>query len=135
MDQLRKAWGWLQRHHFWVLTVVAVVVALGCWWRGANALWTEYEANRDKINQEFSAAQAVKSKPFHANEKVQAGQNEQIAAQQASVGALWKQLYERQTASVLKWPSNLSQGFRKYVAKLNFGDTIPPNLRDHYNNY
>jgi hypothetical protein len=135
MDQLRKVWGWLQRQHFWVLTVIAVLVAMGCWWRGANALWTEYRANRDKIFAEFQSASTVKDKPFHANDKVQAAQSQEIAEQQQEVNALWKQLYERQTASVLHWPSNLSEEFRKHIAKLQFGAEIPQNLRSHYNNY
>ena len=135
MDQLRKAWGWLQRQHFWVLTVVAILVALGCWWRGANALLAEYQSNRGKIESEFTAAGAVRSKPYHANADIQKAQSDQIANQQKSVHELWKQLYARQTAGVLKWPSNLSQEFRNYVEKLKFGDNIPPNLRSHYNNY
>ena len=135
MDQLRNAWGWLQRQHFWVLTVVAIAVALGCWWRGASALLAEYKANRSKIEAEFTAADSVKNKPFHANDKVQSAQNEQIAEQQKTVGAMWKQLYDRQTAAVLKWPSNLSEEFRNYIEKLTFGDDIPPNLRRQYNNY
>ncbi len=135
MDQLRVAWGWLQRQHFWVLTVVAVLVALGCWWRGANALLAEYKSNRSKIESEFAAASSVHSKPFHANESIQQAQNEEIANQQKSVRQLWEQLYARQTAAVLKWPSNLSEEFRNYIAKLKFGDNIPPNLRRHYNNY
>jgi hypothetical protein len=135
MDQLRKAWGWLQRQHFWVLTIVAIAVALGCWWRGANTLWAEYDTNRRKIEAEFAAAETVRSKPFHANDSVKAAQNEQIAEQQKSVSALWKQLYERQTASVLKWPSNLSPEFHNHIETLTFGAEIPKNLRDHYNNY
>ena len=135
MDQLRKAWGWLQRQHFWVLTIVAVTVALGCWWSGASALWTEYDSNRKKIEAEFTAADAVKNKLFHPNADVQAAQNAQIAEQQKTVSALWQQLYDRQTASVLKWPSNLSEEFRNHIEKLEFGKEIPRNLRAHYNNY
>ncbi len=135
MDQLRKAWTWLQRHHFWVLTVLAIVIALGCWWRGANALWTEYKQNRSKIDSEFASADTVKSKPFHANKSVQEAQAQEIAAQQQTVSALWKQLYQRQTDSVLKWPSNLSEEFRNAINKLKFGDTIRRDLRAHYNNY
>jgi len=135
MDQLRKAWILLQRHHFWVLTVVAVLVALGCWWSGANALLAEYKSNRSKIESQFTAANSVRSKPFHANEEVQQAQSEEIASQKKSVRQLWEQLYARQTASVLKWPSNLSEQFRNYVEKLNFGDDIPTNLCRHYNNY
>jgi hypothetical protein len=135
MDQLRKAWGWLQRQHFWVLTLLALLVALGCWWRGGSTLWADYKTNRGRIDEQFNKANSVKTKPFHANENVQSGQNEQIAQQQETVFALWKQLYERQTASVLKWPSNLSRGFREHITKLTFGADIPPNLRRHYNNY
>lgn len=135
MDQLRKVWGWLQRQHFWVLIVVVVLVAAGCWFRGASALWREYDANRKKIEAEFTAAQTVRSKSFHPNEKVQTAQNEQIAEQQKAVNALWQQLYERQTATVLKWPSNLSREFRNWIAKRSFGAEIPRNLRAHYNNY
>ena len=54
MDQLRKAWSWLQRHHFWVLTVVACAIALGCWFRGASALYAEFMANKQKIESEFT---------------------------------------------------------------------------------
>lgn len=135
MDQLRKAGDWLLRHHFWVLTILAILVAVGCWWRGANALWAEYQTNKTKIEAEFNNANTVKEKPFHANEQVQADQNKQIAKQQESVNALWKELYERQTAAVLKWPANLSEEFRDNISKLNFGADIAPNLRRHYNNY
>ncbi len=135
MDQLRKAGDWLKRHHFWVLTVIAVLVALFCWWRGANALYAEFKTNKSKIESEFNAANSVRSKPFHPNADVRAGQTEQIVNQQKSVHQLWKDLYERQTASVLKWPENLSEEFRSYVNKLKFGENIPRNLRAQYNNY
>ena len=68
-------------------------------------------------------------------QKFRNAQTEEIAKQQKTVSALWKELYDRQTAAVLKWPSNLSDEFREHIEKLNFGDDIPPNLRAHYNNY
>ena len=76
MDQLRKAWGWLQRQHFWVLTVVAIAVALGCWWSGASALLAEYKANqeqdRSRIHGRRARCAASRSMP---NDEVQAAQN------------------------------------------------------------
>jgi hypothetical protein len=135
MDQLRKAWGWLQRQHFWVLTAVAVLVALGCWWRGANALLAEYTKNRGAIESQFTEAENVRKKEYHPNADIQAKQTEEIANQQKSVRELWEQLYARQTAAVLKWPGNLSEEFRKYIEKLTFGDEIRRDLRAHYNNY
>src|SRR5688572_24541607 len=114
MDQLRKAWGWLQRHHFWVLIVVAIFVALGCWWSGASALLAEYKTNRSTIEGQFTAASGVEGKPFHPNQAVQDGQTEQITIQKKSVDELARQLYDRQTAEVLKWPANLSKDFREH---------------------
>jgi hypothetical protein len=135
MDQLRKAWGWLQRQHFWVLSVIALLVALGVWWTGGAALSTETKANRGVIDSGFSSAGTVRSKPFHANERVQSAQSEQITEQQKLVSELWKELYGRQTASVLKWPGNLSEEFREHISRLTFGEEIARNLRAHYNNY
>ena len=42
MDQLRKIVGWLKRQHFWVLSVVVALIALGCWWSAAGALSNEF---------------------------------------------------------------------------------------------
>jgi hypothetical protein len=135
MDQLKKVGLWLKQQHFWVLVVIAVLVALGCWWRGASTLLAEYKTNRGMIDSGFTSADGVANKTKHANDKVQEAQAAEIAKQQEAVSALWQQLYDRQTAGVLKWPSNLSKEFHNHINKLKFGDDIPTNLRSHYNNY
>lgn len=135
MDQLKKIGLWLKQQHFWVLVVIAVLVAIGCWYRGASALLAEYDSNKKLIEGGFGSADQVNQKTKHANSKVQEAQTAEISKQQEVVSALWQQLYDRQTAAVLKWPSNLSEEFRDYINKLKFGDDIPTNLRSHYNNY
>lgn len=135
MDQLRKAWSWLQRHHFWVLIVVVSLVALGCWWSGAKALYQEFVSNKSTIQSAFTTQQNLRNEPFHANADIIDKQKSQIEIQKASVNELWRQLYQRQRDNVLEWPSNLSEQFHRYIEKLSFGDRIPVDLRNHYNNY
>src|SRR5882757_7733159 len=135
MDQLKKAWQWFQRQHFWVLIVVATLVALGCWWHGASALSTQFAANKQLIDAGFSAIKTEIAKPFHANGKLQDQQKAEITKEGNRVAEIWKQLYDRQRANVLKWPDVLSDQFRQAVERLKFGDEIAVNLRENYQNY
>src|SRR5450755_1093148 len=135
MDQLRKAWGWLQRQHFWVLIVVVTLVALGCWWHGAAALSKQFATNKQTIDSEFNSIKGEIAKPFHANGKLKDQQTAEIKKQGDSVAKIWQQLYDRQRADVLKWPDVLSEKFRHEVERLKFGDEIAVNLRENYQNY
>lgn len=135
MDQLRKAWAWFVRHHFWVLTVVTVIVAAFCWYSGASALQQAFASNKSKIEQQFNSISTLRSETFKPNQDVNDKQQEQIDVQTKAVHALWQQLYDRQRDEVLKWPENLSDQFRNFVEGLKFNDPIPEDLRNHYNNY
>jgi hypothetical protein len=135
MDQVRTVLGWLKRQHFWVLCVVVAALALASWFRAANALEEEAKRNESTIKQEFNAQSQLRSQQFHANESINSQQVEEIKKQSEIVSGSWEQLYNRQREGVLKWPSELDQKFRDYVAKLKFGDPIPGELRNHYMNY
>lgn len=135
MDQLRKMLGWLKRQHFWVLAVVLTSIALGCWYRAAGALQDEFAKNQRTIKQEFDAQSRLRREAFHANEGINQQQRKEIKEQSESVAEIWQQLYDRQREEILKWPDELSQRFRDYVAKLKFGEEIPIDLRNNYMNY
>jgi hypothetical protein len=135
MDQLRKAWAWLQRQHFWVLIVVAILVALGLWIRGTGALKTEYAANKGKIEAEFNNIDGQRKKSFHPNEKIIEQQTAEITKQREGVNKVWQQLYDRQRAKVLTWPDVLSDRFRADIEKLKFGQDIPLDMRNNYRDY
>ena len=55
MDQVRKALAWLKQYHFWVLSVLVVLIGLGCWWSASGALRKKYEENHQKIAGGFSS--------------------------------------------------------------------------------
>jgi hypothetical protein len=135
MDQLRKAWIWLQRQHFWVLVVLAILIALGLWVRGTSALRAEFATNKSKIDQEFKSISDERSKTFHPNDKIIERQKEEISKQGKKVNEVWKELYDRQRAKVLIWPDVLSERFRTDIEKLKFGQDIPLDLRNNYRDY
>ena len=43
MDQIRTALAWLKRHHFWVLSGLIALIALGCWWKGTSTFSAKYD--------------------------------------------------------------------------------------------
>jgi hypothetical protein len=135
MDQLKVALGWLKRHHFWVLCVVIIGIALYCWNGASGALQEEFERNQGTIKTQFDAQNNLSREEFHANDTINAQQIEEIKKQSEKVGEAWTKLYNRQREAVLKWPSELSDRFRNFVANLKFGDPIPVDLRNHYMNY
>jgi hypothetical protein len=140
MDQVRKALAWLKQYHFWVLSVLVVLIGVGCWWSASGALRKKYEENHSKITGVFSSLQTVSSDTFHPNQGVQDKQTEELNALREEVLKLWDQLYEAQREQVLIWPSGpteLKPEFIKTVEKLRFGDDIPDDqgLREHYQNY
>jgi hypothetical protein len=135
MDQLRTALGWLKRQHFWVLSGLAALIALGCWWSGTGSFSKQFNTNQSTIKAEFDNLQSVKSASFHPNEAINERQATETKTQTAGVTKLWDLLYERQRENVLKWPAQLSKAFRDAVEKMQFGDEIETELRNNYQNY
>lgn len=135
MDQLRKVLGWLKRQHFWVLSVLVALIAVGCWWKAAGTLSAEYKRNESTITSGFKSLADLRQDPFHPNDTINQQQIAETKKQAVGVNATWQQLYDRQREQVLEWPAALSQEFRDYVEKRKFGDEIPSHLRDNYQNY
>jgi hypothetical protein len=135
MDQLRTALNWLQRYHFWALSVIVVAVAVGCWYSAAGALSQQFQANQAKIKSEFDNQRSLAGRPFHANEQINQRQQEEIKKQADSVLRTWDTLYKRQQDEVLQWPKEFDETFRKGVESLRFEDEISYNLREQYFNY
>jgi hypothetical protein len=143
MDQVRKALAWLKQYHFWVLSVLVVLIGVGCWWTASGALRKKYEENHSKITGGFSALATVSNDNFHPNQGVQDKQTEELNGLREEVMKLWDQLYEAQREQVLIWPSGpaqLNAEFIQAVEKLRFGEEIggisdERGLREHYQNY
>ena len=135
MDQLRKILRWLKEQHFWVLSVLVALIAMFCWWSASGTLSTEFEANKSEINNQFNSISTLRNKPFHPNDVINQKQIQETQKQAKDVKETWQRLYDRQRENVLEWPGVLGKDFIDYVADIEFGQDIPPHLRDKYKNY
>jgi hypothetical protein len=135
MDQLRTALAWLKRHHFWVLSGVIALIALGCWWKGTSTFSAKYDTDQKLIQGEFTNLKTERDKPFHPNEGINQRQGTEVTKQSEDVLKVWEKLYEKQRETVLKWPQQLAPEFRDDVEKKQFGDDIGTFNRNIYQNY
>lgn len=135
MDQLRTALKWLKQQHFWVLSVLAALIGLGCWWVVSGKMSALYETSQKTITAEFTSLATLSSAPFHPNETINGRQLAETKKIADNVTKLWEQLYDRQREQVLQWPAALSKAFRDFVEKKQFGDEIDAELRNNYQNY
>ncbi len=135
MDQLRTALGWLKRYHFWVLSIVVVGVAVGCWYSAAAELTKQFEAHQSTIKREFDNQAKLARNDFHANTDINEQQEKEINKQADSVLATWQALYDRQQQEVLNWPEEFGPSFLQRVEPLKFEEKIPSDLRNQYFNY
>jgi len=137
MDQVRKALAWLKQYHFWVLSVLVVLIGLFCWWSASGTMSKLYAENQTTITSGFKTVGEVKNDQFHPNANIQERQLKETSELSAEVAELWQKLYDAQRENVLKWPSELKTEFHDTVEKLEFGQEIPDDtgLREHYQNY
>ncbi len=135
MEQVRKALAWIAKYHFWLLSVMAILISTAVWYLAAGDLDKRKQDNLGKIKQAFSGQEQISSRPYHANESVNAQQKAQIVALASETKAIWQELYDRQREEVLKWPAQLPRSFRNQVESKQFGDDIPVNYREQYRDY
>jgi hypothetical protein len=135
MDQVRTILAWLKRQHFWVLSVLVALIAIGCWWSASRTLSKEFTANKQAIDTEFSSLASTRGKPFLPNQEIIDKQKQENANQAKGVEATWKKLYDRQRENVLEWPNDLSPEFREKVEKKKFGDEMDREMLNDYQNY
>ncbi len=109
MDQVRTALAWLKKHHFWVLTGLVVLIALGCWWGAAKKMSAKYEADQKTIKGGFDTVESVKSASFHPNDTINNQEIGEIQKLSKGVAKLWQVLYDKQRENVLQWPTAAEQ--------------------------
>ena len=78
MDQIRAALSWLKEHHFWVLAVMVLGMAVGGWFMGASSLSAGYKSQKSKIDSEFKQQQSLRGKPFKPNDAINERQQEEV---------------------------------------------------------
>lgn len=135
MEQLRTVLAWMAKHHFWLLSGLAVLISFTVWYLAAGDLTTRKEANLKTIQSAFQQQQTLSSTQPKPSPDVIKEQDAQIAALAAETERIWQELYDRQRQDVLQWPKQLPPAFLREVEKKEFGDEIGPLQADAYGDY
>lgn len=135
MEQLRVAFAWIAKHHFWLLSGLVVLLATAAWYLAAGDLQEQYDSEKSKISSAFSSQRQLAQKQFYPNTGVNNQQQTEIVSLAREVQGIWNQLYERQREVALKWPNQLPPGFRREVEGKQFGDEIRKDYREQYATY
>lgn len=132
MDQLRTFLAAAQRHSFWVMCVVILLVSIGSWWYSTSELVETRDAQRAKIKQvEAGLTQLQQNNPLHPNDATNQGMDALIAAYSQDVANGWQSQYDRQR-DVLVWPDSFGDDFKAAVNELRPIErlTYPTPIRD-----
>jgi len=124
MDQVKIILRQLQKHHFWVLSVVTLLVALVCWWMGANSLASATAAHESEVKKSFSDMQDVEKNGHPANKDFSKGVTAKHDEVKNKVLAEWKKRFGEQQ-KLFTWPALIAGE----MARLKPDDAIPEDVR------
>ena len=135
MDKVRAILKVMWRQRFWILSVMAVVIAMVCWSMAASDLDAKFTQRKSAIQKAFTDMENLSRQETYHNNDVIAADKKEVETQKVHVLDLWKNLYERQRSAVLSWPKELGDEFIEYIDKRKFGDDISMKMRTTYQNY
>jgi hypothetical protein len=135
MDQLKQFLSQVQKYHFWLLAVLAVVISLTGWFFAKKVLSADYKSGHEKVTANFGKTEHVKDIPSHPNGQWTEGVKGVTEKLKKRVSEAWNMVYEEQRDSVLHWPKALGPDFEREVRRLGPFDTIPEHMCEHYRDY
>ena len=107
MDQLKQVMRVLIQHRFWVLSGVITLIAVVIWIMSTSALDAEFQAQKGKIEGQYSKVNQVLGVVNHPNDFSHKRMDEINAGTRDRVYQAWTAQWERQLA-VLTWPTELA---------------------------
>lgn len=125
MDQLRTFLAAAQRHSFWVMCVVILLVSVGSWWYSTGQLEQTRAAQEGKIKQVMQGLNNLcQNNPLHPNDATNQGMDALIAAYVREVADGWQRQYDRQS-EVLVWSDKFGDDFKAVVNELRPIEKLP----------
>lgn len=119
MSKMQDIQDWLRKYLFWCLCGLIAILGLTSWWLGVRTFTAESKANLAKIDENFKKATDVTSvtvtSGIHPNETVNKQVNDLTLKTRDTVLKTWKTLYDRQKATIFKWPTILDKEFLDWI--------------------
>lgn len=129
MDKVKPYLALLKKHHFWLLSLLVVLLSAFAWRTGTSAYDEQLQSNRSKIRSSISSVEQIRNTPNPPNASFAEGLKGITQEQTQSTLSAWQTLYDRQK-DILRWSIQHDQ-----IAALSPEDEIPKPIRDEYMNY
>lgn len=94
----------IQKHHFWILTVVVLITAVVCWWLGTAAIKDSEQSFRTQRESTFTQLQNLISRQWLANSDTVSWATDKLIDQSEANYLAWQKLYADQQP-VFTWPA------------------------------
>ncbi len=131
MDQVKKLLAILKKHHFWVLSVIVLILLGAFYSTSAAKMSKDFQGRKSKLDGEFSNMQGIAGSVDPPNERVIATINRVHAMQFQNVMEGWRYLYDQQKKNN-PLPGVLGDEFKDVWGSLEPDEEIPPRYRDTY---
>lgn len=123
-----------KKHHFWIISVVVVLIAVLCWQIANSAVSDEYAKRKSIIEGKFKQVADIQAKKDHPNELFAKGVQVEHDVLKKMTLTAWIKLHDRQKERLI-WPDVISPRFTRIVPKLPLDEEIPADLREQYMNF
>jgi hypothetical protein len=134
MDQLKVILKQLQKYHFWLLSVVAIIAGMTGTMLAARSLTAAYTEGIVKIVARFKALGDIRSTDPYPNNLWKQAVEKLNGQEQTRVRKAWDMVYDEQK-TLLVWPADLKDDFLKFVNDNPQKADIPPRYRERYRDY
>jgi hypothetical protein len=131
MDQLKDILKQVQKHHFWLLCVLAMIGGMVGWFMARKSLSAAYTQNKGTIVGKFSALQAIVSSERPPNGTWTEAISKLTAKEKDLVRKAWEKVYNEQKKH-LEWSPDLGKPFLDFVNGHPPDAKIPDDLCDIY---
>lgn len=114
MDKVKVILGYLQKYHFWLLSIVAILFGLFGWMKARGALDEEYAKNKSTVTGKFTSLTGIQQNANPPSSEWAVEIAKITKKEQQEVAATWTALYEAQR-QVLAWPEVMPPDFKSFI--------------------
>ncbi len=133
MDQVKLILKYLQKYHFWLLSVIAMIVAVAGWMSASRALTSAFTGEKMAILGKFKELTDIQTGGNPPNGQWKEGISKLTDEERKKVKSAWELVYSQQK-DLLRWPNELGPDFLKFINSNPQTAEIPPPLRETYLN-
>lgn len=130
-DKLATAWKAIQKYHFWILTVLVLIVGMFAWMNATAEMAEQFETRKQKLSNDIKSVRTIAGEHNPPNQKVVGAIEAEHNELKENVLKAWEILYREQKAKN-PWPGVLGEEFLAMIEAIGPADEIPVRFRDTY---